>query len=155
MRTALIFFCVLTSLPLFARLGETNQEILQRYGAVTRRESISTNEWTGFYQFNGYNVAVTFSNNISVVETVSPIIKRTMPADELDKLKKSIGGEDGWNAITGVNKTNDCVALTTTINGIHMLRVGRKSYIDSSNEAAKKSTQEDRQKKLERKTAGF
>lgn len=122
-----------------ARLGESNEEIFKRYGAVTRRDAVNTNEWTGFYEFNGYNVAVTFSNNVSVVETFSPIIKRTVPADEIDRLKKLIGGE------------SDCVAQTTTVNGLQLVRVGNRSYLES----VKKASQVERKRELERKTDGF
>lgn len=148
--TAVLMICALSAL---ARLGETNVDISKRYGPVTKREQKCTNEWSGFYQFNGYNIMVTFSNNISVLEAVSPILKRTMPADEIERLKKLIGGEEGWR--DGVNRANDCIAQTATLNGMHIVRVGRKSYIEAAEKSARDSNQAKRKRELDRKLDGF
>jgi len=79
-----------------ARLGESNIQIAQRYGAVQSRKDISTNIWMGYYLFKEYNVGVIFYTNICVAELISPIENRSFGSDERDALMKSIGGEGTW-----------------------------------------------------------
>lgn len=80
-----------------ARLGETNTEIVKRYGPVKeRKQGTTTNEWSGMYIFKEYVVQVFYSNNVSVCEAVLPIEKRKMTQDERDALLKAIGGSGKW-----------------------------------------------------------
>jgi hypothetical protein len=98
--TGIIVFC----LSAFARLGETNQQIYKRYGAVVTRTEISTNEWTGYYEFENYSISVTFSNNISMSELVTPHypdswVTRSFEDKERQTLFKKIGGNGEWKEV--------------------------------------------------------
>ena len=94
MKTTVLFF-LMTATVAFARLGESNAQILARYGAVQERTELETNIWRGTYLFKEYNINVIYFTNTCVAELVQPIESRKFSSDERDSLMKSIGGE-GW-----------------------------------------------------------
>lgn len=139
-----------------ARLGETHKEIFQRYGKVLRREDAGgTNEWHGFYEFKGYSIKVSFSNNVSMAEYVLTGEKREMTTVELEKLVKLIGGEDGWEKLPFLNEWRNLLyrsmADCIKVDGRHCLRVARTDYIN----AERGSNQQAGQKAIEKRTGGF
>jgi hypothetical protein len=79
-----------------ARLGESNVEIMKRYGAVEQRSATGTNSWRGDYTFKEYNVVVFFRDNISECEVIRPIEERKFADAERDALMNGIAGNDQW-----------------------------------------------------------
>jgi hypothetical protein len=92
----MIVILVASALAAFARLGESNVQIKQRYGAVVSRTESGTNEWEAAYLFKEYKIMVIYYTNTCVAEVVTPIESRKFSDDERDALMKSIGGEGKW-----------------------------------------------------------
>jgi len=95
MKNALFIF-LLSSTVVFARIGESNIEIKQRYGGVQTRTATGTNTWTGAYVFKEYFVMVYFLDNKSEAETIKPIEARKISDDEREALLKSIAPGGEW-----------------------------------------------------------
>ena len=96
MKTIIVSLLLLLSTShAFARIGESNVQIAQRYGAVQSREELAADKWAGNYLFKTYQVQVVFFTNICVSETITPISADKFDDDERKVLLDSIGGE-GW-----------------------------------------------------------
>jgi hypothetical protein len=133
--------------PAAARLGETKDEIYKRYGTVQKRTEISTNEWTGKYQFKEYIVLVFFKDNISVGEALQPIEKRDFSDEELKALRAAIGGEGEWKEKRGasltstiwINEKNGVVAChKESVTDSGALVVARSEFLEKYAEVTEK-----------------
>jgi hypothetical protein len=138
---ALVF--ILVSLPALARLGETNVQIMQRYGPVQKRYDDGTSLWHAGYLFKDYAILVYYTNNISQAECVSPVSARTISDDEREELMKNIGGSGNWASDQGHlqfgpdcwTNSNGAVAvmagiLADTPYSYSVLTVGTRSYFE-------------------------
>jgi hypothetical protein len=123
--TWLLFLGVaLFSYSSFARLGETKDEILKRYGAVTAHLEISTNAWLETHNFKDYSVSVYFKNNVSVAEIVKTINPRTFSDTERDSLMKDIGGEGEWKVTSAPGEVAKLSWENTKTKAMASVRVG-------------------------------
>jgi hypothetical protein len=122
-----------------ARLGETNGQIVTRYGAVEHRNDTGTNTWIGDYDFKEYHVQVYFRDNISECEYVAPRKTRKFDDEEREALMTAIAGGGGWDKddvhsdltmTIWINKASKAVAyLTTGTDGRSMLAVASEAYV--------------------------
>lgn len=157
MKFTIIAFFLLVGLTTFARLGETDVEIAKRYGPVQKRTTESTNEWNGFYIFKDYHVFVTYSNNVSVCETISPAPKRTMSAEEVSALMKSVGGTGEWQKDKSrFDPTTDYWVHTKTRSRAVLMRtVGEAPALMIMTAAYDAKTTSDYKRKEKSKASGF
>jgi hypothetical protein len=112
MKTLLIF--LISAATAFARLGESNQQIMLRYGAVQDRTELGTNIWRGTYLFKEYNINCIFFTNTCVSEIVMPLENRKFGDDEREALMKSIGGDGTWIKDSDIEMFSDTWINTTT-----------------------------------------
>ena len=101
--SVILFFAALSCLaasPAWARIGETLEECIARYGNVTK---IDEQKGQIFFEKNGYAICATFFNG--QVDTMS--FKRRIPgsdtfaplnAEEIQLLLKANGGDKKWQS---------------------------------------------------------
>jgi hypothetical protein len=126
--TLLILFISCTAA--FARLGESNKEIMARYGAVRKRTETGTNTWRGGYVFKEYKVAVDFRDNKSECESFYFMKDGKMNDDERNALLKLSGGDGDWEfkeiphgLPTWVNSKNGAVGFIKNDGNEHSILV--------------------------------
>lgn len=95
-KIGLMALIVMATLFCRARLGETNAQIYDRYGAVQRRVDTGTNTWQGAYLFKNYGVLVYFRDNVSEGEMIVPKDNQPFSDDERQSLMTTIGGPGKW-----------------------------------------------------------
>jgi hypothetical protein len=150
MKTLIAMLLVLVGVSAEGRLGETNVEVAKRYGAVTRRENLSTNEWRGTYNFRGFVVEVSFSNNVSMAETV--LAKRKLTAEEKEALISTIGGDGKWSKIPLLDQWIN--AETKALARCDRVALGQDAIMVSTREYAEvESARQEAQKREQAKGA--
>lgn len=148
MRTMIIILAwALGIVPAWARLGETNVQIRQRYGPVQSRDELGTNAWQGHYLFKEYRVMVRFRDNVSECEVIQPLESRKFSDAERDSLLAAIGGNGDWKKDTGevdvmkefwVNRSTQAQALVSDeLLGASTLIVSSKEYAATLNKQYK------------------
>ena len=137
---------MLVSLPALARLGETNVQIMQRYGPVQQRFDDGTSLWHAGYLFKEYDIIVYYTNNISQAECISPVTGRTISDDEREKLMENIGGATNWAADNGhlqfgpdcwTNSNGAMAVMASALDSSSMLTVGTRSFFQQMVEKQK------------------
>jgi hypothetical protein len=137
---------ILVSFPAVARLGETNVQIMQRYGPVQKRYDDGTNLWHAGYVFKDYTIIVYYMNNISQAESVSSVSARAISDDERDVLMKNIGGAANWASDQGhlqfgpdcwTNSNGAVAIMANTPDSYSMLTIGTRSFFQQMVEKQK------------------
>jgi hypothetical protein len=137
---------ILVSLPALARLGESNVQIMQRYGPVQKRYDDGTSLWHAGYLFKEYTIIVYYTNNVSQAESVSPLSARAISDDEREELMENIGGAANWAPDHGhlqfgpdcwTNSNGAVAIMTDTPDSSSMLSIGTRSFFQQMVEKQK------------------
>jgi hypothetical protein len=137
---------ILVSLPALARLGETNDQIMQRYGPVLKRYDDGASLWHAGYLFKDYAVIVYYSNNISQAESVVHMATHAIGDDEREALMENIGGGAHWASDQGhlqfgpdcwTNSNGAMAVMVKTPHNYSTLTVGTRSFFQQMVEKQK------------------
>ncbi len=94
----LIVICLVCR-PAVARIGETDAEVANRYGAPTDvKNGYYPNHKLRLYEFNGFTILVHFYNGISQSEAFQKAGKEEMTDNEVLGLMRANAGSGRWEA---------------------------------------------------------
>lgn len=88
---------VIIATPAFARIGETQDQCSMRYGSAKG----SNGQFTIYYQ-NRLNIAVQYSNGVSIKEIFSPDAGATLQEDQIAELLGANSGGSTWTVRPGI-----------------------------------------------------
>ena len=140
-RLLMLFFIVSLTGSAWARLGETEEQLIARYGDVLGHEHVGADAGhvaVDKLQFKktGFNIEVTIFHGVSAQEDISNAQGDGMTAQEVKTLLDANTDGHAWTAVAGGQYWKRDDGALATFNG-GFLRLQAKDLMDAEAEAYK------------------
>jgi hypothetical protein len=93
-------------MPCYARLGETEEQCVQRYGSPDPGFTEKGRAKQEAFTVDGFSIIVTFLDKISVSEIYTKVDKSDFTREEVDIIVQKNADAKGWGNATNVSEEN-------------------------------------------------